>query len=464
MGTYMFLTRSLPSSAVPKAQSASKPDRAGNRHFALPLERAVHPVAAALAQPNVRFRLPAFDQLKAAYEDKKLKIPESVIKDRVAELLTRMKREGHLKSADPVPVIIGKIFPAPGKIDEAEFNNAVDVKDRSRIYQSVLDANTKVKPGDKPKLQSAMREAADDVKKAEADDAGLKQVFGSKHAAAKANYAAARRALEATARHLDTRVTTDYNLDDPEVSLGGFALFASQSTHLLGDVARVTDRAETKATLIHEASHLSNSSVDDRVYYGDPGFFEADEATKVGNAAHYEELPRRQYKTSKFDGKTFTPGVMPTGHAATREDRVKAAADLYLRQAWDAAVDADLFIRGVRKAAQAGNKKPFSDHRVLIIGDVSNHGPHHPQAGAGNGDRHAAGRDAVGERRAWGGADRSRGVPCPISGAGTLTDVQLRDQIVAAATARYGVLLKDPVRDKALLDWCVAHYRKLPSV
>ncbi|HEY6476113.1 MAG TPA: hypothetical protein VI456_05990 [Polyangia bacterium] len=425
---------------------------------------AVHPVAAALAQPNVHFRLPAFDQLKAAYEDKKLKIPESVIKDRVAELLTRMMREGHLKSADPVPVIIGKIFPAPGKLDEAEFNNAVDVKDRSRIYQSILDADTKVKPADEAKLRSAMREAADDVKEAEADDAGLKQVFGSKHAAAKANYTAARRALLATANHLDRKVTTDYNLDDPELDLGGFAEFKSQSMHLLLRNVQVASPADAKATMIHEAAHLANSSVADRVYYGLPGFFEADEATKLGNAAHYEELPRRKYLTSKFFGKTFTPGVMPTGHAATREDRVKAAANRYLQKAWDAAVDADLLIRGVRKAAQAGNNRPFTANRAVLLEisrlmDLTIH-------------KQAPGKATVTLLDLTLSESVARGVGIigavadhvPFPAPGTFTDAQLEDQIVAAATARYGSLLEDPVRDKALLDWCVAHFKKVPSV
>jgi hypothetical protein len=45
-----------------------------------------------------------------------------------------------------------------------------------------------------------------------------------------------------------------------------------------------------------------------------------------------------------------------------------------------------------------------------------------------------------------------------------LSDDELRDQIVMAAVAKYGNLLKDEKRDKALLDWLVAHYKKLPGV
>src|SRR5512146_1477585 len=44
-----------------------------------------HPLAAAVTHPATRFRLPTFVDLKAVYTDKKLAIPESVIKDRVGQ-------------------------------------------------------------------------------------------------------------------------------------------------------------------------------------------------------------------------------------------------------------------------------------------------------------------------------------------------------------------------------------------
>lgn len=434
----------------------------------LPSRGFIHPIAASLHQPGVRFRLPEFRRLKAAYTDKDLKIPEAVIKARVTQLLERMANEGRLKSKDSVAVIVSKIFPSPGKIDKTEFNKAIDVTDRSKIYKSVTDADTKLRAADKPKLQSAMKDAAADVKTAEGDAAGLTQVFGTKDATAKTRYATARKVLEdlsKSAAKVDAEVTTDYNLDDPEVGLGGWASFTDQKMHLLLEVAQVKDPNETKATVIHEATHFANAAVDDHVYYGDPGFFELDEVTKVNNAAHYEELPRRLSKTSKFDKKTFTPGVTMGGGAVTREDKVKAATDLYLRKAWDAGVDTHTFIRGVRREYLAGNNKPFSDNKALILEisklmDLTIH-------------EQSAAKAIVTTLDVTLSESISRGVaivkglapsvpfPNPV---GALTDIQLRDKIVADAVTKYGNLLKDAARDKALLDWLESKYRTLPSV
>jgi hypothetical protein len=430
----------------------------------LPLRGMVHPVAASMAHPSTRFRLPEFDRIKAAYTDKDLKIPEKVIQDRVAQLLGRMKFEKRLKSADDVPTIIAKIFPAPGKIDEAEFNNALDVADQKAIYHSVFDASTTVKTGDKPKLQTAMKDAANLITQVEGNSTGLKAVFGSQDATAKANYAKARKALGDVSKNMDTSVSTDYNLDDPEVNLGGWADFGAKHMHLLADVVKGTDIAETKATLIHEAAHLADSSVDDHVYYGLKGFFELGETTKVGNAAHYEELPRRLMNVSKFDGQTFTPGVKQGGGAVTREDTVQASAVDYLRHAWDAAVDTHSLIRGVRIAKLSNNGKPFTDNEALIleISKLMNLTIH----------EQAAGKAVVTTLDVTLTESIARGVaivgsignkvpfPNPI---GTLTDIELRDKIVEAAVTKYGNLLQDAKRDKALLDWLVAHYRSLPS-
>jgi hypothetical protein len=431
----------------------------------LPLRGMVHPVAADMAESSIRFRVPSFSKLKAVYTDKDLKIPEKVVKDRVTELLQRMAREKRLKSKDPVPTIIGKIFPGPGKIDESEFNNAVDASDRTVIYQSVIDADTNVKAPDKPALIAAIKDAADLVNKVMADAAGLKQVFGAQDGVAKANYAKAKTALEKASKDLDKSVTTDYNLDDPEVGLGGYALNDKQTMHLLLRIALVKDANDTKATVIHEASHLADSSVDDQVYYGNAGFFELDEAKKVANAAHYEELPRRVMGTSSFSGKTFTPGVTVGGGAVTREDKVKAATNLYLRKAWDAGVDAHMFIRGVLREDQAGNKKPFNDNKALIfemskLMNLTIHEQAAAKARVTTLDVTLSESVSRGVRLV---GSLASGIPFP-SPVGTQTDAQLRDSIVAAAVTKYGALLNNSARDKALLDWFVAHYRSLPSV
>jgi hypothetical protein len=444
------------------------PALSSSTRVSLPLQGFTHPITASFNAPGTRFRLPEFSRVKAAYTDKDLKIPEAVIKARVTQLLERMEKEGRLKSKESVAAIVSKIFPAPGKIDETEFNNAIDVVDRSKIYKSVTDADTKVSTVDKPKLQSAMKDAAADVKTAEGDATGLKEVFGAKDTVAKANYQAARKALEdmaADAALVDAQVTTDYNLDDPEVGLGGWARGADKKMHLLLSVAQVKDLKKSKTTLIHEACHFGNPLVDDHVYYGTPGFFELDEATKVNNSAHYEELPRRTYGTSSFAGKTFTPGVTAAGSPMTREEKVVAAAANYLREAWDAGVDAHMFIRSLRREYLAGNNAPFTANKVLIMEisklmDLTIH-------------EQAAGKEIVTTLDVTLSESISRGVsmvkglassvpfPSPV---GALTDTELRDKIVATAVSNYGNLLRDAARDKALLDWLQAHYRILPSL
>ena len=423
-----------------------------------------NPVAESMRRPDVRFRVPTFEKLKGSYTDKDLKIPEAVIKSRVTQLLQRMEHEGRLKSKDPVATIVAKIFPSPGKIDEAEFNKAIDVADRSRIYESVAEAETKVKAADKPKLKTAMGEAADLAKKVQSDAAGLKQVFGTQDATAKANYQAAEKALRDLPAKMDKEVTTDYNLDDKEVGLGGWASHADQKMHLLLDVAQVKDLKKTKAILIHEASHFGSATVKDHFYYATDGFFECDEATKVANAAHYEELPRRDMGTSKFDKKTFTPGTKPGGGAVTREDKIKAAANLYTRRAWDCGVDVHLLIRGLRRAYLDGNKKPFNDNKVLVMEisklmDLTIH-------------EQAAGKEVVTTLDVTLSESVSRGVALikketasvPFPAPGALTDQQLRDKIVAAAVKKYDNLFKDPARDKKLMDWLDSHYKTIPHI
>lgn len=441
------------------------PGHAAGPRIALPRGGGVHPVAAAMAQTGVRFRMPGFSHVKAALEDKDLKIPEAVVKDRVERLLTRMKLESRVQSKDSVAAIMAKIFPGPGKIDEAEFNKALDTKDRKVIYEDVADALTQVKKPDQAKLKAAIKDAISLVQKAEADAAGLTAVFGTKSATAKANYAKARAALGKISGNMAKHISTDYNLDDPEVGLGGWAMHSEQKMHLTLEIVKVTDPKETQTTLIHEACHLADSAVDDLGYYGTTGFEARSEDQKVCNAAHYEELPRRELGTSSYVGATFTPGVNKTGKVLTREDKVRDAASEHLREAWDAAVDTHSFFRGVRKAYLNGSKAPFKTNKAFILEasrlmDLTIHEQAPAEAIVTTLDVTLT--ESMARTTAIVGAKVGK-VPFP-NPVGTLTDDELRDQLVATAVSNYGQMLKDAKRDKALLDWFVAHYRGVPSV
>ncbi len=422
-----------------------------------------HRGLAMLDAPDVRARMPKFSDLKAALTDKKLRIPESVIKNAVTQLLGRMAAEKRLKSKDPVATIVAKIFPGPGLISEKEFNKALDPADRTQIYQTVLDAHTTVKKADAAKLKSLMKDAGDLMAKAAGDAAGLKAVFGAQDSVAKARYTSGRTALAAAASDLDKHVTTDYNLDDPETFLGGWAQHSTQMMHLLASVVQGTDPNESKSTLVHEASHLGHGSVDDLGYYGTPAFEAMSEADKVNNAAHYEELPRRLLGTSSFAGHTFTPGTKKGGGAVTRLDTVRKIASDHLQHAWDAASDAHMWLRGVRKSwLTKKDTAPFTSDKVLILelsklSDMTVH----QQAAA-----HAriTALDVViieSVVRAM-GLIGNLVTAEPLPG-GPLSDKGAADVMVAEATKKYGQLLKDPARDKALVDWLAAHFRKLPG-
>lgn len=372
-------------------QGRDRPDmnrsgRISQRDAARNLEKAQeNRDAEAVRNGPVRFRVPTTSDMKTLFASKK--VPEDVLKDRIRVALTRMQKEGHLKTTDAVPDIIEKIFPVPGTFDEVAYEAAVDVTDRTRVYQSVLDAETKVTAADKPKLKTVMGDAGTLIDDCVADDANLKSVFGSKQDVAKGIYKKARKALDKAIAHMDAQITTDYNLDDPETGLGGWASFSDQKVHFESSVAKVTDEKSAKITIIHESSHLADSSVEDKGYYGTPGFESAREERKITNAAHYEEIPRRKLGKSNFknsDGtfQDFKPGEGANHQPSPFDVRVRDKAGDYLRKAWDKAVDVAGFIREVRKSELAhGTMLSTKRAQILEISKLE-HLTVHEQAAA----------------------------------------------------------------------------------
>jgi hypothetical protein len=472
--TILGLQRTVGNRAVTRALAARRAGAGPGGAGAAPTVRlsampaVEHPVAATLARSDVKGRVPTFADLKAVYQDKALAVPADVVRAAVTQLLGRMAREKRLKSKDSVPAIVARIFPAPGVISETEFTKAIDVADRTAIYRSVLDADTTVRKVDRAKLRAAMKASADLIRSVEGDDVGLKAVFGAKAPVAKANYARARAALAEVSRDMATKVSTDYNLDDPEVALGGWASHGARHMHLLVEIVKVIDAKESKVTLIHEAAHLADPSVDDQGYYGTANFEALSEDVKVGNAGHYEELPRRKLGTSSYAGLTFTPGVLKGGGAVTWEDTIKREASEYLRKAWDAAVDTHTWLRGVRKAFLRRDRSPFEADKALILEvsqlmDLTVH-------------RQAPDKARITPLDVTLTESIARGVMLVGSLAERETverpygpwqdpkdeDVVARHTVIDGAVAKYGQLLGDAVRDRALLDWLVAHYRSLP--
>lgn len=453
-----------------------------------------------LARGPAQFRVPTTADLKALFTSGN--VPEDVLKDRIQLALTRMAQEKRLKSTDSVPDLLKKIFPAPGVFDETAYEAAVDVTNRHQIYQSVLDAETTVSSADKPKLKAVMDDAAKLIDDCVADSVDLQSVFGTKKDIAKAVYVKAKAALLAAKSNMDADITTDYNLDDPEIGLGGWAEFSDQHVHFTARVVKVTNEAEAKFTIIHESCHLADSSVRDKGYYGSPGFEAQSEDDKVTNAAHYEEIPRRKLDKSKYkapDGtfEDFKPGSSASGAPLTFEEKVKGKAVDHFRRAWDKAVDIDKFIRDIRKDELAGSRASFNAHRARIL-QISRlmHLTVHTQPPASASVNQVDMVIAEGTARAMGkmqGIARTQTVPNPfqlqvsplklgpqvthpsvlnqqlqlqpIPGLNTgLPVIQTEDQaankVIEETIKAFGSLTGNFAEDEALVDWLVAQYKK----
>jgi hypothetical protein len=461
-----------------------------------------------------RFRLPTTADMKTLYASGT--IPEKVFKKSVELALSRMAEEHRLKSKEPVSEIMKKLFHAPSSpmamrdvFDEAAYEAVVDVTDRSKVYQSVLDAETKVPAGDQPKLKTIMQDAMKLIDDSIADEADIKLVFGTKHAFAKAVYGKAKAAIQKAIDHMDEQITTDLNLDDPETGLGGWALFVDPATHkphvhFEASVVKVTDEVEAKITIIHESCHLADPSVNDEgKYYGSPGFEAEEDLSKATNAAHYEEVPKRvlnrsRYKDAAGDFIEFKPGASSGGTPQTFPEKARTKADQVFRKAWDKAVDVFVFIREVRAAEVAGNHALFNARKARLL-EISKlmHLTIHEQPAATATVNQMDVVLAEGVPRAMirirkkasnqtlpfelkvpatkvGFQPQHLPAPklelAPVPGLGPtpaqdfsdalLTEDQAAARIVEGSIKDFGQLLGDYAEDKKLFDWLVAEYKK----
>lgn len=419
---------------------------------------------------DVRFRLPTAAAIKSmlAAGD----VPEDKLKDSIATALTRMQQEKkQLKSSDPVPDIIKRLFPAPGKFDEAEFAKIVDTGDRTKIYERAVDAEAKLTPADKTKLLASMDKAVEFIEKAAADGTNLTRVFGTKAAVAKGNYGKAKAALIKLKANTDTKVHTDYNRDDEQVGLGGWASFSRQMVHLEPDVAAAKDPVEAALTVLHESAHLAAGSImDDGGYYppsasNSAGWETMTDDEKVNNAAHYEEIPRRQLGIGVFKvDQEFKPGVSAsTGGAVTFETEVRLAATQYLRKAWDAAVDTHLGLRRVRVDVEKGSDARFKANEALIveISKVCKLTIHEqtPKPKTVNLNDVVLCEGVARATAIIGSNAPKQAVPAAPAVGKTKQDYV--NEVVAGATKDYGALTGNAGDDKKLLDWMVAHYQNV---
>ncbi|HHG86273.1 MAG TPA: DUF4157 domain-containing protein, partial [Bacteroidetes bacterium] len=166
------------------------------------------PASSGIAQ----MRLPTHASLVAMLADPNLGLSEAVIRDRVGTALSRMAEENKLITHDSVPVILGRIFPGGGVINEAAFNAVVDVTNRSRVYQNVMDTGNPIHDADKTRFIRLVERAVQVCRVSQSMDTSLERIFGTETPAAKTIYQAAGDFLEnmiASNAMLDNTVTTD---------------------------------------------------------------------------------------------------------------------------------------------------------------------------------------------------------------------------------------------------------------
>jgi hypothetical protein len=316
--------------------------------------------------PEVCFRVPSATTITALLAGGT--VPEATLKNSIQLALERMAKENALKTTDPIPAVMLRLFPSARTFDETEFANVVDVTDRNKVYEKAADAESKLNATDQGRVLAAMTKAEALIDQAIKDAANLTRVFGGKANEAKQVYADAKTAMGNLRPKVGTNLETDYNLDAMQTGMGGFALFTKQTVHLNAEVIGRLDDTDLVITLIHECAHLAAASVKDKGYYESANWDGLDEDIKVANAAHYEEIPRRYVGKSIYKAdQVFTPGASAGGGALTYEDEVRRMVEEYGRKCHASAQELHVRLRGMHLSLQKGDRQRFDDREARIL-------------------------------------------------------------------------------------------------
>lgn len=420
-------------------------------------------------------------------------VNDAVVLSRVRKLLERMNREGRLYSLTcnaqsdldtDLDRVMKDIFPLPGQIDQSAYERYINPADRTMVYQTVREAIITPHKEHRDKLKLGLLAAAGTAAVAAQDVDGLKEVFGVTEGSewlgyiyvitAHQNYLAIQKRLSELAFNIESKITTDYNLDAREAFVSGWA--SNGVLHVRAKIVTEPLATSSKATFIHEAAHLVNSNIKDYVYDDKPGFDTAAAETKINNAAHYEELPKRYWGVSAYKGKTFTPGLSNSGKSLTAEEKIRQKAVNYFRMAWHSAVMVQDMLRDVRKEQLNGkrfDKGWWSEakmdtrlHELSQLMDLTLHEqwgwpPEITLLDVTTAESIAREVHMAGDHVAKLSKDQIMS-PLPPQ---KLLQFLLEDQgvIIAANSAlkAHGSLLGDPNRDLKLLFWLHDHYEKV---
>lgn len=361
----LALQRTAGNASVARALTGARPRRVSVAQAGAQLQHELESRPARQRGDGVQFRLPTAADVTAELNSGR--VGHDDLKAGIATALTRMARENRLTTKDPVPAIIERVFPQPGVFDEGEYAKVADLGDRDKVYANIADARTTVSSTDQPALIGAMRDAITLINNAAANTAGLKQVFGAQSEFAMNVYTLAAFAVQTLIESIadPAKVNTDYNRDDEQTGVAGSAVFKTGKVHFTRKIASVVDVNETKATIVHESTHLAEDSVKDKGYYNSPGFLTLSDLTKATNAAHYEELPRRALGISKYDGMDFIE--VKRGQTANPEIALKREVSEYFRKAWDSAAKVHNTLRVIRTQILRGDRSGFDTHKKRIL-------------------------------------------------------------------------------------------------
>ena len=238
----------------------------------------------------IQGRIPNFAELNALHE----KLSVAVIREKVRILLRNLQLEGKVLQWQYIDPAVNRLITDDGQVDRATyeqlFGKADGTEDKEKIYHKAEDASAKLLEAERESLNPTLEFACDIVRKVKSDTHNwVKCVFGYRKYTALGNYEKISKKLNEVRGKMDEMATTDYNGDDSQIGVGGYANYEEQTIHFLQTMCGSSGKSPI--TAIHECAHLVDKSIIDKGYVGSPGFCSMSKGDRVTNAAHYEIVP-----------------------------------------------------------------------------------------------------------------------------------------------------------------------------
>ena len=295
----------------------------------------------------IQGRIPNFAELNALHSRLEL----NVIKEKVKILLRNLQLEGKILKKEGEVVNVDLLINPDGSVDSVYykelFGEVGDTEYEKKVYHDADQSHTALKPGDEANLKIILQSAQTTVEQTLPCEKKLQEVFGSTESKnAKRNYTKIVKKLNGLGKNIAKKVTTDYNGDDAQLGIGGYANFSRQDMHIMQNLCKRVN-LDGITTAIHECAHLADNSIKDYGYMGTPGFESMKGERKVNNAAHYEVIP------AWILGKSIPYPVgyqfIPYNHAGGGGDSElslgKKEANDYFESAWSVAVNLSLCLK-----------------------------------------------------------------------------------------------------------------------